>query len=137
MAGTDSSDVAPQGVSGGPRLLLRLEGVALLLCALVGFALSDQPWWLFAALILVPDLSMAGYLAGNRAGATIYNAVHATIAPMALAIVAVAHVNLQAFAVAAIWLAHIGIDRALGFGLKYAAGFAFTHLGRIGRGAPS
>jgi hypothetical protein len=34
---------------------------------------------------------------------------------------------------AIIWLAHIGFDRALGYGLKYAAGFGFTHLGRIGK----
>jgi hypothetical protein len=30
-------------------------------------------------------------------------------------------------------MAHIGIDRALGYGLKYSAGFGFTHLGRIGK----
>jgi hypothetical protein len=29
--------------------------------------------------------------------------------------------------------AHIGIDRALGYGLKYSTGFGFTHLGRIGK----
>ena len=27
----------------------------------------------------------------------------------------------------------IGIDRALGYGLKYTAGFGLTHLGRIGK----
>jgi hypothetical protein len=37
--------------------------------------------------------------------------------------------------VALIWLAHIGFDRALGYGLKYKAGFGFTHLGRIGPAA--
>jgi hypothetical protein len=35
--------------------------------------------------------------------------------------------------IAMIWLAHIGFDRALGYGLKYASGFGFTHLGRIGK----
>jgi hypothetical protein len=35
--------------------------------------------------------------------------------------------------IAMIWMAHIGIDRALGYGLKYSEGFGFTHLGRIGK----
>jgi hypothetical protein len=34
---------------------------------------------------------------------------------------------------ATIWIAHIGFDRALGYGLKYGSGFTHTHLGRIGR----
>jgi hypothetical protein len=34
-----------------------------------------------------------------------------------------------------IWFAHIGCDRALGYGLKYSQGFGYTHLGRIGKAA--
>ena len=136
MASTDSTGTQPHGVSGGPRLLLRLEGLGLLLCALAGFAESGQSWWLFVALILVPDLSMLGYLAGSRAGAVLYNAVHVTILPLALAVAGLAQGDLRILAVAAVWLAHIGIDRALGYGLKYAAGFGFTHLGRVGRAVP-
>jgi hypothetical protein len=136
MTDTTNSGAEPQGVVGGVRLLLRLEGLALFFGALTGFVISGQPWWLFAALILVPDLSMLGYLAGHRAGAVAYNTVHVTIAPIVLTVAGLALVNLQVFAVAMIWLAHIGIDRALGYGLKYGAGFGFTHLGRIGRAAP-
>jgi hypothetical protein len=136
MAGTDHSG-APQGVSGGPRLLLRLEGLALFLGGVAGFGMSAQPWWLFAALILVPDLSMLGYLFGNRVGAMLYNAFHVTFLPIALAGAALVLADLGILAVATIWLAHIGIDRALGYGLKYPAGFGFTHLGRIGRAPQS
>jgi hypothetical protein len=135
MTETADGGSAPRGVSGGPRLLLRLEGLALFLVALAAFAMSAQPWWLFFLLILAPDLGMLGYLFGNRAGAAIYNAVHLTIWPLALTLAAVVVADLGIFAVAMIWLAHIGIDRALGYGLKFAHGFGFTHLGRIGRGA--
>jgi hypothetical protein len=38
--------------------------------------------------------------------------------------------------IALIWANHIGIDRMLGYGLKYAEGFRFTHLGRIGNHGP-
>jgi hypothetical protein len=120
-------------VAGIPRLLLRLEGAALLIVAVAMFWHRDGSWWLFAILILVPDLSFLGYLAGPRAGAVAYNAAHATLAPLALAMLGLIAATPTAIAIALIWLAHIGADRMLGYGLKYAAGFGFTHLGRIGR----
>jgi Domain of unknown function (DUF4260) len=129
-----TADVA-QGVTGGPRLLLRLEGLTLFAGAVVAFSMTQQPWWLFAALILAPDLSMLGYLAGSRIGAAVYNAVHVTFGPIVLTVVGLLFGDLPVLAVAMTWLAHIGIDRALGYGLKYGHGFGFTHLGRIGRRA--
>ena len=73
------------------------------------------------------------YLAGPRAGAIAYNAVHTYIGPGLLAALAwVTHASWFA-SLALIWIAHIGIDRALGYGLKYATAFSDTHLGRIGR----
>ena len=97
--------------------------------------MTQQPWWLFALLILVPDLSMLGYLAGSRIGAVVYNAVHVTFGPIVLTVVGLMFGDLPVLGVAMIWLAHIGIDRAIGYGLKYGKGFGFTHLGRIGRSA--
>ena len=93
------------------------------------------PRVLFALLILVPDLSMLGYLAGNRVGAVAYNAVHVTTGPIVLTVIGLMDGDLRVVGVAMIWLAHVGIDRALGYGLKYQAGFSFTHLGKIGKGA--
>jgi hypothetical protein len=122
-------------VNGGPRLLLRLEGLTLFLGMAVLYAVWGGSWWIFAALFLVPDLSFLGYLAGPRTGALIYNAAHSYMAPMVLNVFGFGFASPLLLSIAMIWLAHIGIDRALGYGLKYNAGFSFTHLGRIGRSA--
>jgi hypothetical protein len=129
-----TEDLTP-AVAGIPRLLLRLEGAALLIIAVAMFWRRDASWWLFAILILAPDLSFLCYLAGPRIGAIAYNAAHATLAPIALALIGVFASSSTVIAAALIWLAHIGADRMLGYGLKYGAGFGFTHLGRIGRAA--
>lgn len=122
-------------VAGGPRSILRLEGGALLAVATLLYARSGESWWLYAGLFLVPDLSFAGYLAGPRVGAAAYNAAHATLGPALVGVAGLVLAEPTAVAVALIWAAHIGVDRLLGYGLKYGAGFGFTHLGRIGRDA--
>ena len=123
-------------VTGGVRGLLRLEGAAVAIVALVLYGRSDAGWGLFAALILVPDLAFLGYLAGARVGAIAYNITHSLIGPGLLLLAALLLPGAAAaLPVTLIWIAHIGIDRALGYGLKYGAGFGFTHLGRIGRTA--
>ncbi|TIQ35202.1 MAG: DUF4260 family protein [Mesorhizobium sp.] len=114
-------------------LAIRLEWTAAAVAAIVVYAMTGVSWWLFALLILAPDLSMLGYLAGPRAGAVSYNALHILIAPLALVLAGVLFAGPIATAVALIWIAHIAIDRALGYGLKLSTGFQDTHLGRIGR----
>ena len=116
---------------GSVRLWLRLEGLAVLALAAYLYARGGHSWVLFAALVLVPDLSFAGYLAGPRAGAAVYNALHSYIGPLALAVALLATDHSPA--VALIWAAHIGFDRLMGYGLKYPTGFGDTHLGAIGR----
>jgi hypothetical protein len=98
------------------------------------YARIGASWWLFAALWLAPDLSMLGYLAGPCRGARIYNAFHTYVGPAVLALSALLLHEHGALSVALIWANHIGIDRLLGYGLKYADGFGYTHLGRIGKG---
>jgi Domain of unknown function (DUF4260) len=124
---------AAGSASGGVRTLLRLEGLALFLGMTLLYGVWDGSWWLYAILFLAPDLSFAGYLAGPRAGAFIYNAAHSYMAPMTLMTTGFALSSPLVLSIAMIWLAHIGFDRALGYGLKYFAGFGFTHLGRIGK----
>jgi uncharacterized protein DUF4260 len=124
-------------VRGTPRLVLRGEGLALLGLATWAFTLTGHSWWLYGALFLAPDVSFAAYLAGPRVGAAVYNGVHTTLIPALLAAAGLASGNSLALALATIWAAHIGIDRALGYGLKYASDFRATHLGRIGRTAGS
>jgi hypothetical protein len=121
--------------TGGIRTLLRLEGLTLFAAMIALYVLWGGPWWLFAVLFLAPDLSFAAYLAGPRIGALVYNAAHATLAPAALMAFGFLFGDPLTPRLATIWLAHIGIDRALGYGLKYGSGFAHTHLGRIGKGA--
>jgi Domain of unknown function (DUF4260) len=119
-------------VEGMPRLLLRIEGAALALAALYAYSRIGAPWWLFAVLILAPDVSFAGYLLNTRVGAIAYNTLHVTFGPLILGALGFLLPSFDLIAVALIWATHIGIDRALGFGLKYGAGFGLTHLGRIG-----
>jgi hypothetical protein len=128
------SDEAP-AVTGRPRLILKAEGGALALLAIFLFPRTGSSWWLFAALILAPDLGMLGYLAGPRVGALAYNVLHISALPFALALVGLLAPSATLVAIALIWLTHIGLDRMLGYGLKYDAGFAFTHLGRLGQKA--
>jgi hypothetical protein len=97
------------------------------------YAVWGGSWWIYAILFLAPDLSFAAYLAGPKVGAIVYNAAHSYLAPMALMVIGFGMASPLTLSIAIIRLAHIGIDRALGFGLKYPAGFGFTHLGRIGK----
>lgn len=121
----------PGGVTGAPRLLLRAEGALVLVAAVVAFRSLGGSWAVFAALFLVPDLSLFGYLVGRRAGAIAYNTAHSYLAPGALALTGIWFPAVLPFA--AIWVAHVGFDRMLGYGLKYASAFGDTHLGRVGR----
>lgn len=120
-------------VAGQPRLILRLEGAALLAAALYVYWLTSASWWLFLVLFLVPDASFAAYLLNLRVGAAAYNAVHTTIGPVLLALLGIAFGPALVLSVALIWAAHVGFDRMLGYGLKYPSAFADTHLGRIGK----
>ena len=112
---------------------LRLEGLAVALLSAVLYGRSGASWWIFAVLWLVPDVSMLGYRAGPRIGASCYNVVHSYLLPLALAGAAVMLPQKALLPYALIWCNHIGIDRLLGYGLKYPAGFGFTHLMRLGK----
>ena len=109
--------------------LLRFEGLAVAAVSALLYARSGASWWLFAALWLAPDLSMLGYLAGACWGARAYNAIHCYATPATLIFVALLERQYGLIPFALIWVNHIGVDRLLGFGLKYPAGFKWTHLG--------
>ncbi|MEY9885975.1 DUF4260 domain-containing protein [Bradyrhizobium sp. USDA 329] len=119
--------------TGGVNILLRLEGLTLFAGMVTLYWAWDGSWLVFAVLFFAPDLSFLGYLADAKFGAMIYNAAHSYMAPVALLTLGFGLASPLTLSIALIWLAHIGIDRALGYGLKYSAGFSFTHLGQIGR----
>ncbi|MGV8841446.1 MAG: DUF4260 domain-containing protein [Bauldia sp.] len=123
------------------RVLQQVENAALAAAAVYFYAQLDLTWWLFAALILAPDLSALGYVRSAEVGARSYNTAHVWLWPALLGVLGfILFRNDPASApvvlgIALIWAVHIGADRALGYGLKYPGSFDRTHLGPIGRAA--
>lgn len=114
-----------------PAHLLRLEGLAVAVGALVLYFDAGYGWLVLLLLILAPDLSALGYLAGKRVGAATYDLAHTYVWPVALGVAGVLTESGTATQLALIWLVHIGADRLLGYGLKYPTGFKDTHIQRV------
>jgi hypothetical protein len=114
-----------------PGTLLRLEGTVLLVATLAVYASQGYSWLLFAILFLAPDLAILTYKLGTGLGSRLYNLVHTTSLPLAVALITFLFEWSLGLQLALIWLAHIGMDRALAFGLKYPTTFKDTHLNRI------
>jgi hypothetical protein len=121
------------GSLAGVKAILRLEGAASSAAAVALYAHAGFSWPLFALLILAPDLAMLAYLIDPRVGAPAYNIVHTYALAVPLALAGYWLASPVALAIGLIWIAHIGMDRMLGYGLKYRTGFHDIHLGRIGR----
>ncbi len=115
----------------GPGALLRVEGGVLLGISALLYWVNGGSWILFALLILAPDVSMLGYLLGAKVGAAAYNVFHTYALPASLAAFGVLAGSPLAVSVALVWFAHIGMDRLVGYGLKYTSGFKDTHLDRV------
>ena len=121
MTGGVTHAAAARGLRPRSRRRVALYAQAIFLAAVRG------------VFFLAPDLAMLAYLAGPRAGARLQLA-HTYALPLALMLAGfLRRLACPAAAGGLIWIAHIGFDRALGYGLKYATGFGDTHLGRIGR----
>jgi hypothetical protein len=114
-----------------PRALLHAEGLAVAAAAIILYFHLGYPWWLLVVLALAPDLSMLGYVAGPVVGARVYDLAHTYVLPVLLAVVGVLADSEVAVQVGLIWVTHIGVDRAIGYGLKYRTGFKDTHLQRV------
>lgn len=123
--------------TGTVRLILRLEGLCVLIAALLAYSKLESSWGTFAWFFFVPDLALFGYLAGSHASMIAYNATHTYIGAVFCLMIGFGLFFLPALVTAGlIWCAHIGFDRALGYGLKYPTGFIYTHLGVIGQFSP-
>jgi len=114
--------------------LLRIEGAAAFAAGLACYSMLADGWLMLVLFALAPDLAMIGYLFGLRTGTRLYNLAHTYAAPALLGAVGVWTLH-SLLPLACIWVAHIGLDRALGYGLKSGTSFSVTHLGRIGRAA--
>lgn len=114
-----------------PRSLLHLEGLAVLAGSVALYFDAGYGWLLLVVLLLAPDLSMLGYLGGPRVGALTYDVVHTYALPVALGVIGVLGGANTAIQLALIWMAHIGMDCMLGYGLKYPTAFKDTHLQRV------
>lgn len=114
-----------------PGVFLRLEGLAMLAAAVAAYAHQGFGWPLFALVLMAPDVVIAVYRVNRRVGAVAYNVIHSYILPLALAAVSSVIGFDLGLRLALIWLAHIGMDRAAGFGLKYFTSFKDTHLTRV------
>jgi len=115
------------------RRWLRAEGVVAFAWALVIWILLEQPLPLLLVGLLLPDLSMLGYLRGPHVGAVLYNTAHNWATAGLVLLIALIAQSGGLILVGTVLLGHVGIDRALGYGLKYPTAFQDTHLGRIGR----
>jgi hypothetical protein len=112
-------------------VFLRVEGAAVLVAALVLYFELGYEWWLLVLLLLAPDFSMLGFLAARRVGTAAYDLAHLEALPLALAVAGYLGDSDVALKLGLIWLAHIGMDRAVGYGLKYPTHFKDTHLQRV------
>ena len=113
--------------------LLKLEELGQFLLSIILFAQLDYSWWIFPALILLPDLSMIGYLFNPKAGAWIYNFFHHKLIAIAVLILGFWLNNSLLSLVGVILFGHSSMDRFFGYGLKFNDNFHNTHLGWIGK----
>jgi len=124
----------PRGMTeGAVRAWLRIEGLAAFGLGLVLFGINGGAWVLLVPLLLVPDLFAAGYLLGRPVGTFTYNLVHNWAPGFVLLAVGLWLGSAEVQLASAILIAHVGMDRAVGYGLKLPTSFQDTHLGRMGR----
>ncbi|MGA8477479.1 MAG: DUF4260 family protein [Chthoniobacterales bacterium] len=116
-----------------PGILLRIEGGCVLALSILCYREINANWILFIALLLLPDLAILGYLRGVHVGTVLYNLVHSLAGPLLLIGYAVLERSPWLLSYGLIWTSHIGLDRLLGFGLKYPTRFNDTHLQRVAR----
>lgn len=118
------------------KQLIALEELAMLLLSMYVFSGLSYAWWVYPALILAPDISMAGYAVGNKAGAWVYNLFHHKAIAIAVYVAGLYTANEPLQLAGVILFGHASMDRMLGYGLKTYDGFTFTHLGAISRQQP-
>lgn len=113
--------------------LLKLEELGQFLLSILLFSQLDYAWWIFPACILLPDLSMVGYLLNSKIGAWLYNFFHHKFVAIAIFILGLELSSSLITLAGAILFGHSAMDRIFGYGLKFDDNFKNTHLGWIGK----
>ncbi len=113
--------------------ILQLEEAAMLGICIYGLILLKVDWWYYLLLLLGPDISMLGYLAGNKAGAVCYNIFHHKAVAVLVFSLGIYSQSSLLQVIGLILFGHSSMDRTMGYGLKYFDGFGHTHLGLIGK----
>jgi hypothetical protein len=113
------------------KIFLHLEGMAVLALCLYLYGSLQFSWILFLVVLFLPDISMVGYAFNHKTGAKVYNLFHTYSISILLVILGLFFSNSSILAIGLIWTAHIGMDRMLGYGLKYPTNFKDTHLNRV------
>lgn len=113
------------------KIILHIEGFAVLALSIYLYGYNQFSWVLFFILLLAPDMSMFGYLLNNKVGAVLYNLFHTYSLPIGIITCGIILSNSAVLAIGIIWSAHIGMDRMVGYGLKYPTEFKDTHLKRV------
>ena len=133
MTKNSSNHTLSSFVTSGPRLILRLEGFFVFLASLlIYFQHQESSFLQLLLLFFIPDISLLAYFINSKVGAFAYNLTHSYVLPVLLLILSCFFLkNHTSDFLLFIWIAHIGFDRCLGFGLKYSDGFSNTHLGKI------
>lgn len=116
----------------GPTAFQRVEGAAIFVSATIIYFYNDLSWIFYLVLLFTFDIFMIGYAINRRVGAVVYNIGHSLIFPSLLVVVFMFAPGSILLGLICLWFAHVGIDRALGYGLKLSSGFKHTHLGYIG-----
>lgn len=115
------------------KTIVKLEELGLFILGIYFFNQLDYAWWWFLVLILVPDLSMIGYVFGNKTGAFCYNLFHHRGIAILIYLVGIYFHQNEIQLIGVILFSHSSMDRIFGYGLKYESGFKYTHLGEIGK----
>jgi hypothetical protein len=113
------------------RIFLILESAVIFIGSLLIYLFLSGNWIIFLVLLLAPDIFMIGYLKNSQVGSIIYNIGHVYAWPIVLIIIGILIKFNLLILFSLIWMAHIIMDRAMGYGLKYPSDFKDTHMQRI------
>ena len=113
--------------------IIKLEEAALFGLSIYALYLLNAEWWWYVLLALGPDISMLGYLAGNKAGAVAYNLFHHKGVAVAVFVIGLLMPDMLLQVTGIVLFGHSSMDRMFGYGLKTTEGFKHTHLGIIGK----